>query len=66
MKGLAVDRKNGTAGLNENVHQVCPRKLLQLQQPFISPQKSRHLLLSIIRDCFRFRKLIVVDHGLHM
>ena len=65
MKGpRAVDRKIGTAGLNENAHQICPRKLLQLQQPVVLPQKSRHLLLSIIRGCFR--KLVVVDHGLHM
>ena len=60
MKGpRAVDRKIGTAGLNENAHQICSRKLLQLQQPFILPQKSSHLLLSIIRDYFQ-----KISHGL--
>ena len=55
---LAMDRKNRTAGLTETAQQIYFRKLVELQQPFIFNQKSRPLLVGIIRD--RFRELTLI------
>ena len=53
-----------TSLLNENVHQICFRKLLQLQQPLFS---LRNLVICyLVSFVTIFRKLVMVYHALRM